>query len=325
MKAVVQDRYGLDALRLADVERPEPKAGEVLIRVCAASANAADVAFASGVPALTRLAAGMRRPKVRARGVDFAGVVEAIGPGVMSLRPGDEVYGQGVGTFAEFAVAPETQVVAKPANASFEEAAAVPMVGLVALQALRDKGKIGPGSKVLVVGAGGGIGSFAVQLAKSFGAQVTAVCGPSKVELVRSLGAGRVVDYTREDFTATLVDAGFDLILDNVSNRPLRSLRRLLGPKGILIMNGGEFGHRIMGPMGRFARGALMSVGRSRKLVNFLSRPYHADLVALMELIEAGKVRPVVTRTCSLAEVPAAIAEVAAGHAAGKIVVRIAG
>ncbi len=323
MKAIVNDRYGLDALRMADVPVPAIEDDEVLVRVRAASVNPADVAMATGNPRIMRLATGLRRPKGRLRGIDLAGIVEAVGSGVTTLEPGDEVYGQGTGTFAEFAVAPEKSVWTKPSNLTFEEAASVPMVGLVAIQAVRDKAAVRPGQKVLIIGAGGGIGSFTVQVARSFGAEVTGVCSAAKVELVRSLGADHVIDYTREDVTRG--SDRYDLILDNVSDRPLRALRRLLTPKGVLLMNGGEFGHVWVGPMGRFIRGALMSRFGPGRITNFLSLPNQADLQTLKELLESGKVKPVVGRACSLADVPAAIAEVAGGHPLGKIVVTVAG
>jgi NADPH:quinone reductase-like Zn-dependent oxidoreductase len=322
MKAIVQDRYGLDAVHLADVDVPRPRKGEVLIRVRAASGNPADVAVATGLPRIMRLAVGLRRPKARVRGIDLAGVIEAVGAGVTSLQPGDEVYGQGEGTFAEFAIAPERHLAAKPANLSFEEAASVPMVGLVALHAVRDRGRIGAGQKVLVTGAGGGIGTFAVQLARAYGAEVTGVCSAGKVELVQSLGADRVVDYTKDDFLRT--DERYDLILDNVSSRPLRSLRRLLTKKGLLLMNGGEFDHHWIGPMGRFLRWTLISPFGRGRIATFLSLPNQADLLALKELIEAGKAKPVIGRTFALAEAPAAIAAVAAGHSTGKVVITVA-
>jgi NADPH:quinone reductase-like Zn-dependent oxidoreductase len=324
MKAIVQHGYGSpDRLRLEDIETPAPKANEVLVRVRAASVNPADVAVATGLPRIGRLAYGLRTPKDRVRGMDLAGIVEAVGSAVTDLKPGDEVYGQANGTFAEFAVTPANHLSPKPANLTFEEAAAVPMVGLVAIQAVRDRARVQPGQKVLVNGAGGGIGSFTVMVAKVFGAEVTGVCGPDKVELVRSLGADHVIDYTQDDFTRNA--ERYDFILDNVSNHSLRSLRRVLTPEGMLICNAGEFDHRWIGPMGRFMRAAIMSVFSSRKLGTFLSLPNRANLLALKELIEAGKVRPVVDRTIPLAEAPAGIAHVAAGHARGKVVVAVAG
>lgn len=322
MKAIVQDRYGLDALHVEQVEVPPVGDDEVLVRVRAACVNPGDVAAATGVPRIARLATGLRRPKERVRGMDLAGTVEAVGAKVTTLRVGDEVFGEGAGTFAELAVAPARQVVAKPVRLSFEEAAAVPMAGLVALQALRRSG-VGPGQRVLVIGAGGGIGTFAVQLAHALGASVTGICSGSKAPLVRSLGADRVVDYEHEDVTADA--ARYDLILDNVSRLPLRKLRRLLAPRGLLLMNGGEFHHRWIGPMGRFIRGAVMSPFGPGRIGTFYSRPDEADLRELAALLDAGTIRPVVTRVCPLPELPAAIADVALGHAGGKIVAGLDG
>jgi NADPH:quinone reductase-like Zn-dependent oxidoreductase len=276
----------------------------------------------TGKPFLARLMMGsLLKPRAWIPGGEIAGHVVAVGTRVRAFKPGDEVYGQGGGTLAEFAVATEEIVVRKPANLTFEEAASVPMVGLVAIQALRDQGKVRAGQKVLIIGAGGGIGSFAVQVAKAFGAEVTGVCSTGKVDLVRSLGADHVVDYTREDLGGG--SDRYDFILDNVSDRSLRSLRGMLTRKGVLVMNGGEFGHHWVGPMGRFMRGALISrFGRGR-ITNFLSRANRADLLELTALLESGKVKPVVDRTFSLADTPAAVAEVAGGHPRGKLVVTV--
>jgi NADPH:quinone reductase-like Zn-dependent oxidoreductase len=324
MKAIVQDRFGSpDVLDLREIDKPAIKDDEVLLRVRAASVNPADWAFMRGMPYIARTAFGLRKPKIRVRGIDVAGTVEAVGSKVTRLRPGDEVFGQGKGTFAEYAAAREKDLAAKPANLTFEQAAAVPMAALVALQAIRDKAKIQPGQKVLVNGAGGGIGTFTVQVAKAFGADVTGVCSPAKVDLVRSLGADHVIDYTKQDFTQT--GERYDFILDNAASQSLSRLRRVLTPKGTLIVNCGQFNRHWIGPIGRMMRASLLSVFASQKLGSFLSLPNEADLTTLREIIEAGKLGPVIDRTYPLSEAPAAMAYVGEGHSSGKVVISVSG
>lgn len=320
MKAIVQDRYGSpNVLDLRDVGEPAPGKHEVLLRVHAAGVNWADWAIVRGVPYVLRLGYGLRGPR-GIRGTDVAGTVEAVGEGVERLRPGEVVFGQGKGAFAELACAQEDHLVAKPAELSFEQAAAVPMAGLCALQALRDVGKVQRGQKVLVNGASGGIGTFAVQIAKALGAEVTGVCSTANLELVRSIGADHAIDYTREDFTER--GEMYDLILDIADNRSLSARRHVLTPGGTLIPNSGS-GGRWFGSLGRILKARLMSPFVSQRLRPFLSLPKQEDLVALKELIGSGAVAPVVGRTYSLSDAAEAIRFVGEGHARGKVVVTV--
>jgi NADPH:quinone reductase-like Zn-dependent oxidoreductase len=322
MKAIVQDNYcAPDVLQLRETDKPRIGDDEVLVRVRAAGVNPADWAATTGVPSIARAGFGLLKPTNPVGGSDVAGTVEAIGKNVTRLKPGDEVFGAGRGAFAEYAVAAETNLVPKPANVTFEQAAAVPMAGLVALQALRDKGDVQPGQKVLIVGAAGGIGTFAVQIAKAFGAEVTGVCSTSKVDLVRSLGAGHVIDYTKEDFT----EGGqrYDFILDNVSSQPLSRIRRALAPDGTLVPNGGRFHRRWLGAAPNLFKAAVLDMFVSQRLRPFLSLPNHDDLVALKELIQAGRVRPVIDSTYPLSEAGKALGRVGEGHARGKVVIRV--
>ena len=321
MRAIVQDEYGSsDVLRLEDVETPVAGRGEVLIRVIAASAFIGDWHVITGTPYAIRLVSGLGKPKQRVRGQDVAGKIEAIGEEVTAFRPGDEVFGVGNGTFAEYATAGVDKIASKPVNLGFEEAATVPTTGCTALQGIRDVGKVQSGQSVLVVGAAGGVGSFAVQIAKAFGAHVTGVCSTSKVELVRSIGADEVIDYTRED----IVDGKrrYDLIFDTAGNREVSHLRHAMTPKGTLVLAGGEGTGRWLG-MGRVVRAKTMSLFVGQRMTNFLSRPRAADLIALKELIEADKIKPVIGSRYSLGEVPAAIAEIGAGHGRGKVVITV--
>ncbi|MGZ8724293.1 MAG: NAD(P)-dependent alcohol dehydrogenase [Aeromicrobium sp.] len=315
MTAIVQDHYG-SSERLALVEIDTPSIGdhEVLVCVRAAGVNPGDWAIMSGLPYVARPVYGIRRPKERVRGTDVAGTVEAVGVGVTRFKPGDEVYGSAHGSFAAYAAAAEDELALKPTNISFEQAAAAPMAGLVAMQALR-KGNVGTGTKVLINGASGGIGTFAVQIAKSLDAHVTAVCSTKNLDLVRSMGADEVIDYTKEDFTQS--GRQYDFILDNVSNRSLSDLRRALGPKGTLVPNGGRFDNRWLASGGRILRGKAMFRSGGQKLGNFLVSMKYEDLVVLKELIEAGKVTPVIDRTYPLSESAQAIAHVGGGHAQG--------
>ncbi len=319
MKAIVQDHYGSqETLKLADVKRPEIGDDEVLVRVHAASIHVGDWILMSGVPYLMRLATGLRKPKNRVPGTDVAGTVEAVGKDVRRLRAGDEVFGWCAGAFAEYARASEDHFVKKPADLTFEQAAAVGVSATTALQLLRDEGKIQPGQRVLINGASGGVGTFAVQIAKSFGADVTGVCSTKNVDMVRSIGADHVIDYTREDFTKG--GPRYDLILDNVGNHSLAKTRRALTPNGTLLPNGG--GHSG-GKLGRVIRASIVST-----LVRQQGRPSvktqnAADLEILKALVEAGTVTPVIDRTYPLRETPAAIGHVATGHARGTVVISV--
>lgn len=319
MQAIVQDTYGSpDILRLADVDRPAVGDGEVLVRVHAASIHVGDYLVLTGRPYLLRLATGLRRPKNKVPGTDVAGTVEAIGAGVERLAVGDEVFGWCAGAFAEYVRASQDQFVRKPANLTFEQAAAIGVSATTALQLLRDNGRIQPGQKVLINGASGGVGTFAVQIGKGLGAEVTGVCSTKNVEMVRSIGADHVIDYTREDFTAG--SDRYDFILDNVANHSLADTRRTLTPTGTLLPNGGA---HTGGDMGRLIQASIQSFfvrKQGRPTIKFQN---HADLVALAELAAAGKVRPVIDRTYPLAETAVALGHVGAGHARGTVVVTV--
>jgi len=324
MKAIVQDRYGsADVLELGDVDMPVPKDDEVLLRVHAAGVEPGVWHLMTGMPYLVRLLGyGLRRPKVRVRGRDVAGRVEAVGKDVTEFRPGDEVFGICEGSFAEYACARADKLVPKPANLTFEQAAVVPISALTALQGVRDRGQVQPGQRVLVIGAAGGVGSFAVQLAKAFGAEVTGVCSTTKADLVRSIGADQVIDYTREDFADGT--RHWDLILDTAGNRSLSQLQRALAPKGTLVLVGGEGGGRWLGGFERQLFWAPMrSPFVGQKLRSLASKERKEDLQTLRELIEAGKVTPVIDRTYPLAEAPEAIRYLAQGHPRGKVAVTV--
>ncbi|MGW7197115.1 NAD(P)-dependent alcohol dehydrogenase [Streptomyces chryseus] len=324
MKAMTHAAYGpTSVLRLEDIDRPVPGSGEVLVRIHAASVDPGVWHLMAGMPYLIRaMGFGLRAPKDRVRGQDLAGRVESVGPDVTRFRPGDEVYGTCDGSFAEYACAKEENLAHKPANLTFEQAAAVPVSGVTALQAVRDAGRLKAGQSVLVIGAGGGIGHFAVQLAKALGAHVTGVCSTSKADLVRSLGADEVVDYMRED--ATDGSRRYDLVLDTAGNRPLAALRRALAPRGTLVIIGGEGGGDWIGGNGRQVRALLLSPFTGQRLRGLaVMNLRHGDLDALREFIEAGSLTPVVDRTCPLADVPQAIDDLMAGRVRGKIVVRI--
>jgi NADPH:quinone reductase-like Zn-dependent oxidoreductase len=325
MNAVVQDTYGsATVLETRGIERPEITEGEVLVSVRAAGVNLGDWAVMSGLPYIARPAYGLRKPKNAVRGTDVAGTVEAVGTGVRRFQPGDEVFGWCSalgGAFAEYVSVSEDALASKPANLNFEQAAAVPMAGIVALQALRDHGGVRDGQKVLINGASGGIGTFAVQIAKAFGAEVTGVCSTRNVDLVRSIGADHVIDYTCEDFTQK--DQRYDFILDNVANHSLSDLRRALAPTGTLVPNGGGFdNHRFAGG-GRVIGAHVLNRFVGHRLRPFLVSPKLEDLVVLKELIEAGKVTPVIERTYPLSETPEAIGHVGGGHAQGKVTVTV--
>jgi len=319
MQAIVQDRYGsAEVLEAQQIDKPEIGDDEVLVRVHAASIHVGDWILMTGSPFIMRLATGLRRPKNRVPGTDVAGTIEAVGKDVTQLRAGDEVFGWGAGAFAEYVRATEDQFVKKPANLTFEEAASVGVSATTALQLLRDNGKVKPGQKVLINGASGGVGTFAVQIAKAFGAEVTGVSSTKNLGMVRSIGADHVIDYTREDFT--MGTERYDLILDNVGNHSMARTRRALTPGGMLISNGG--GHAD-GKLGRTVRTLLVSMFVRQQASPTVKTQNHDDLVALKDLVEAGSLRPVIDRTYPLIQTPEAIDHVAAGHARGTVVISV--
>jgi NADPH:quinone reductase-like Zn-dependent oxidoreductase len=324
MKAIVQDVYGpAEVLELRDIDKPVAGDDDVLIRVRAAGVDPSVWHLMTGLPYPIRIMGfGLRRPKLRIRGWDVAGTVESVGRNVTRFRPGDEVFGTCEGSFAEYACAGQERLAAKPPNAGFEQLAAVPISAFTALHSLREQGRVQPGQKVLVIGAGGGVGTYAVQLAKVFGAEVTGVCGTDKVELVRSLGADHVIDYTRDDFTAD--GPRYDLILDTAGNRPLSHLRRALTPRGTLVIVGGEGGGRWFGGLHR-ALGALAlsPFVRQNLRAPFVKEPTRAVLEPLADYIAAGQVTPVIDRTYPLAEAADAIRHWGKGHTRGKLVLTV--
>jgi NADPH:quinone reductase-like Zn-dependent oxidoreductase len=322
VKAIVHTKYGPpDVLQLTEVEKPTPQDDEVLIKVHAAAANAADWHLLRGDPFIVRLMLGLLKPKNEILGADVAGRVEAVGRNVKQFQPGDEVFGDlsgcGWGGFAEYVCASENALALKPANITFEEAAAVPMAAVTALQGLRDKGQIQSRQKVLINGASGGVGTFAVQIAKAFGAEVTAVCSTRNLDMARSVGADHVIDYTQEDFAQN--GQCYDLILAANGHRSILAYKRALCPTGIYVMTGGSgaqmFQAMLLGP--------VISMVGSKKMGNLLMKPNRKDLVFMKELLEAGKVAPVIDRCYPLSEVPEAIRYLEAGHARGKVVIDI--
>jgi NADPH:quinone reductase-like Zn-dependent oxidoreductase len=324
MKAIVHDSYGsADGLQLRDIAKPVIADDEVLVRVHAAGVDRGVWHIMTGLPYPIRLAGyGLRAPKTPVLGADVAGVVEAIGNDVTRFRPGDEVFGIGKGTFAEYAPAPESKLAPKPANLTFEQAAVVAISGLPALQGLRDHGRVELGQMVLIIGASGGVGTYAVQLAGVFGGEVTAVCSTTKVDMVRSLGATRVIDYTNDDFADG--EQRYQVILDIGGNASLSRLRRALAPTGTLVIAGGETSGRWLGGNDRQLRALLLSRFVGQKLTTFISSENHEDMIVLKELIESGKVTPVIDRTYPLTEVPDAIRYLEQGHARGKVVISVA-
>jgi NADPH:quinone reductase-like Zn-dependent oxidoreductase len=326
MKAIVQERFGPpDVLRLVDTDLPEIGPGDVRVRVHAAALNPYDWHMLRGDPMIARLmpdGVGLRRPRHRVAGIDAAGRVEAVGANVRGLRPGDEVLGFCPGAFAEYARAEAGQVVPKPTSLTFEQAAAVPMAATTALRGIREVGAVRAGHRVLVNGAAGGVGTYAVQIAVALGAEVTGVCGSGNVELVRSLGAADVVDYTADDFTERR--AHYDVILDNVGNRPLSRLRRALTPAGTLVLNAGGSPGRVVGAIGPILRAVAVNGLVRQRLRPLPPREDGAELAAVTGLIEEGKLRPVIDRTYPLADTAAGLSYVEQGHVRGKVVVTVA-
>jgi len=321
MQAIIQDKYGsAEVLEAREISRPEIADDEVLVRAHAASIHIGDWVVMTGVPYVMRMATGLSKPKNRVPGTDVAGTVEAVGAQVQTLRPGDEVFGWCTGAFAEYASAPEDQFVKKPSILTFEQAAAVGVSASAALQLLRDEGKVQPGHKVLINGASGGVGTFAVQIAKAFGAEVTGVCSTSNVDLVRSIGADHVIDYTHQDFRTGV--ERYDVILDNVGDRSMADTRRALTANGTLLSNGG--GH-AGGKLGRVIRASLASMFVRQQGRQSVKSQNRADLVALKELVEAGIVTPVIGGTYPLGQTAEAIGHVATGRARGTLVIAVSG
>jgi len=338
MKAAVYTRYGPpEVVKIKDVEKPVPKDDGVLVKVRAASVNPLDAGLMKGGG---RVVDGLRKPKVKGLGVDVAGQVEAVGRNVTQFKPGDEVFGVCIndpqdsavrvwipqGAFAEYACAPESALVMKPDNVTFEQAASAPVAAFTALQGLRDKGQIQPGQKVLINRAAGGVGTFAVQIAKSFGAEVTGVCRTRNVDMVRSIGADHVIDYTQQDYTQedfTKSGQRYDLIFDCIGNHSLSACRRVLNPKGIYIMVGERSGRGMIGILARLITALVLSRFGSQKLLTFLARPTKDDLTIMRDLMKAGKVTPVIDRRYTLSEVPEAIRYLEEGHARGKVVISL--
>ena len=322
MKAVVYHNYGSpDVLKCEEIEKPTAGDNEVLIKVRAASVNPLDWHFMRGTPYVVRIMAGLLKPKVTRLGVDVAGQVEAVGRNVTQFKPGDEVFGACRGAFAEYACTTESALVMKPDNVTFEQAASVQVAALTALQGLREKGRIQAGQKVLINGAAGGVGTFAVQIAKSFGAEVTGVCSTRNVDMVRSIGADRVIDYTQEDFTKT--GQRYDLILDCVGNHSLLTCRRFLTPKGIHVGVGGPSGPWMIGPLARAITGPVLSWFVSQKFLTFMAKSNKEDLTIMRELMATGKVTPVIDRRYKLSEVPEAVRYLEEGHARGKVIITV--
>jgi NADPH:quinone reductase-like Zn-dependent oxidoreductase len=323
MRAVVQERYGPpDVLELRQVPRPDPGPGEVLVRVRAAAVNPLDWHLVTGLPLIARGSMGLRRPKQPFVGVDLAGVVQAVGSGVTRFQVGDEVYGNGIGTFAEYARAREGELATKPPSLSFTEAAAIPVAATTALQALQAHARLRTGQALLINGASGGVGLFAVQIAKHLGAEVTGVCSAGNADLVRSMGADHVVDYAAQDFTRA--GRRYDVILDNAGNLSLTALRRALTSRGTLISNSGSGEGRWLGPLGRIAKVKAAAPFVSQRLVFFVAKVNCADLHLLRDMADAGALRVAIERTYSLEATAAAVRHVGDGHVRGKLVVTVA-
>jgi NADPH:quinone reductase-like Zn-dependent oxidoreductase len=321
MKAIVHERYGRpNVLELREVPKPIPEDDQVLVRVLASSVNPVEWYGVTG-PYFARIGSGLRKPKDPTVGADLAGRVESVGRDVKDFEPGDEVFGVSGASWAEYTCARAHRLARKPVNASFEEAAAVPVAAMTALQGLRDKGHVQLGQKVLINAASGGVGTFAVQLAKAFGAEVTGVCSTGNVEQARSLGADRVVDYTKEDFTK--LDVRHDLMLDIAGSRSFLDVRRVLTPEATVVLIGGRMTYRGLGPLPHLAGTIIKSRGRSQEVKFFVSDVTTEDLAFLGELLEAGKVEPVIDRRYELSEAPEALAYLGQGHARGKVVITV--
>jgi len=322
MKAIVTDSYGTpDVLTFRDVETPTIGDDDLLVRVHAASVNPLDWHYTTGTPYLLRISGGLRRPKRRIRGVDLAGHVESVGANVTAFKPGDAVFGSAPGSFAEYASVTENDVAHMPSAVTFQEAAAMPVAALTALQGLRDHAKVRAGQSVLINGAGGGVGTFAVQIAKSFGAEVTGVCSTRNVEIVRSLGADHVIDYTQHDFVSD--DRRYDVMVDNVGNRSLSDCRRVLTRNGTYVILGGPKTGKWLGPVKRLVAGKVRFMFASQRSVTFLAKETTTELLALVELIESGQVRSVIDRRYPLSDVADAVRYLAEGHASGKVVISV--
>lgn len=323
MKAIRYYRYGSsDVLQVQDTDKPAIKDNEVLVRVRAASLNPLDLYDLHGLPYIMRMQAGLIRPKANGLGLDMAGTIEAVGKDVTSYQPGDEVFGGRSQTLAEYvAVREDAAMAIKPADLTFEQAAAVPVAALTALQALRDKARVRPGHKVLVNGAAGGVGPFAVQIAKALGAEVTGVCSTRNVDMVASLGADHVVDYAKEDFTRS--SQRYDVLVDIAGSRTLSECRRVLARSGVLVGVGAPSKGRWLGPMRRFVTMLLVAPVVSQQMTFFMAELSRDDLAVLCDLLETGKVRPVIDRTYPLSEVPQAIRYLETGHARAKVVITI--
>ncbi len=325
MKAIVYCDYGLANLKLEEIAKPVPNDDQVLVKVRAASVNPYDWHFIEGTPYIMRFfGVGLRKPKDTRLGVDYAGTVETVGKNVTQFKPGDDVFGGRGGAFAEYVCPRAARAIAvKPANITFEQAASVNIAGITALQAIRDKGKIQAGQKILINGASGGVGTFAVQIAKSFGADVTGVCSTRNVDLVRSLGADHVIDYTKEDFAKSAEH--YDVILDNVPNHSLSECRGVLTPNGkyVMIGGGGPNDNRWVGPFGRIIHALVLSPFISQQMGMMMADTSQKDLTILADMMQSGKIKPVIDRTYKLSEVPAAIAYLEEGHARGKVVISL--
>lgn len=323
MKAIVYYRHGSpDVLKYEEIEKPTPGDDEVLIKVGAASVNPLDWHLMKGIPYVSAVMVRLGKSKMMRPGVDVAGQVEAVGRNVTQFKPGDEVFGNCPGALAEYACAKESKLAIKPDNVTFEQAASAPVAATTALQALRDKGRIRPGHKVLINGAAGGVGTFAVQIAKSFGAQVTGVCGTRNVEVVRSIGADHAIDYTHEDFTTR--GERYDLILDSIANHSVAAFRRVLNPTGVCVLVGGPNEYRsMMGLAAHWVSALSSSWFSNQKFVIFVARTNHTDTATIGELMSSGKVKPVIDRRYSLPDAPDAIRYLGTGHARGKLVIQL--
>jgi NADPH:quinone reductase-like Zn-dependent oxidoreductase len=324
MKAVVYRCYGSpDVLHVEQIEKPTPEDDQVLVRVHSASINPLDFHYMTGTPYIMRIDGGFGAPKVPRLGVDFAGTVEAVGPKVQRFKPGDAVFGARFGSFAEYVAVRENRIAPKPANVTFEQAAAVPVAALTALQGLRDSGQLRAGQKVLVNGASGGVGTFAVQIAKALGAEVTGVCSTRNVDMVRSLGADHVVDYTKQNFTQG--DARYDVILDNIGNHPLLAYRRVMKPDGTYVMIGGPKTDKWLGPLGKAAGIYVIKPFVSQKYGLMLSEMNGEDMAFLVDLMESGKVTPIIDRRYTLDQIRDAMRYLSTGRARAKVVITVQG